>query len=36
LVIVRKISLGEDILKYAENMDLKAKIDGLDGNLSKK
>jgi hypothetical protein len=23
-------------IKYAENMDLKAKIDGLDGNLSKK
>jgi hypothetical protein len=36
LVLVRKISLGEAILKYAENMDLKDETDGLDGNLSKK
>jgi hypothetical protein len=33
---VRKKSLGEAILKYVENMDLKAKTDCLDGNHSKK
>jgi len=32
LVLVRKISLGEYILKYAE----KDEIDGLDGKISKK
>jgi hypothetical protein len=36
LVLVRKRSLGEAILKYAENMDLKVETDGLDGKLSKK
>jgi hypothetical protein len=35
-MLVRKISLGEDILKYAYNMDLKSKTDGLNENISKK
>jgi hypothetical protein len=31
LVLVRKRSLGEDVLKYVENMDLRSEIDGMDG-----
>jgi hypothetical protein len=34
-VLVRKISLEEDHIKYVDNMDLKTKTDGLDGNISK-
>jgi hypothetical protein len=33
-VLVNKISLGEEILKYAYNMDLKAEINDIYGNLS--
>jgi hypothetical protein len=36
LVLVRKISLGEAILKYVDNMDSKVETDYLDGKLSKK
>jgi hypothetical protein len=32
-VLVSKRSLGEAILKHAENMDLKYETDGLDGKL---
>jgi len=28
--------IGRSHIKYAENMDLNTKTDGLDGNLSKK
>jgi hypothetical protein len=36
LVLVRKRSFGETILKYAYNMDSKVENDYLDGKLLKK
>jgi hypothetical protein len=36
VVSVIKRSLGEDVLKYEENTDLKDETNGVDGNISKK
>jgi len=35
LVVVRKRSMGDSVLKYVENIDLKVEIVGMDWNILK-